>query len=140
MPLDVSIRSGWGEKRRARVTDAGQLVTAPAEYNLTASQDMVAADTAYNLIAPITGQQIVVDQVILSAAADVSNVAQATIEIYEATSDSTTTVSRSLLVVGMVRFDLIAIPGTNLLVNTGRYVNAKTDDESVKITVLYYYL
>lgn len=70
----------------------------------------------------------------------VSSTVDATVVIYEATTDSTTTVSKVLIQFAVVQGDIINPARLNLLVNEGRYVNAKTDDDDVHMTILGHYI
>jgi hypothetical protein len=97
-------------------------------------------DTAYNYYKPKAGQQFVITSVVASADAQVSNTADATVVIFEASSEGTAVVDKTLLQLAMVRFDQVALNPLNILVNTGKFVNAKTTDDDIHMTIMGYYV
>lgn len=138
--IDVLIRDGSGTGRAAKVTSIGQLVTAPFAYDETVFKELAAANTAYNFYKPKPGEQFVITGVLFRADKQVSSTVDATVVIYEATTDATTTVSKVLIQFAVVQGDIINATGLNLLVSEGRYVNAKTDDDDVHMTIMGYYI
>ena len=63
-----------------------------------------------------------------------------TVVIYEATTASTATVSKTILNVEMLKNSYRDITGLNLLITAGRYVNGKCDDDDVFVTLMGYYV
>lgn len=142
MPLQVVIHDQQ-QNNNAKVSSNGQLVTAPFSYSTTSVQNMLTPDIAYNLVKPIVGCDVVITGFIMSADKDVSNVADATIFIYEADSvESTDLVADSTgdIELGLSRFQQLPLTGLNIKARSGRWINAKTDDAGVKITLFYYYI
>jgi hypothetical protein len=60
--------------------------------------------------------------------------------VYEGTSATTTTVSKTLFQIEMAQVSNIALTPINILVDSGKYVNAKTDDDDVHMTIMGYYI
>lgn len=121
-----------------KVTKFGQLVVAPLQYSTPVSDSLDVINTAFNFITPEQGQSIVITDVIASADNNVSNVVPANVEIYSATSADTTTEETILLSPEIVRADNFIVTGLNLLVPEGLWVNAKTDDNNVLVTIMFY--
>jgi hypothetical protein len=138
--IQVTIIDGSGNGRAARVTSIGQLVTAPFAYDETVFKELALADTAYNFWPPKPGEQFVITGVLFRADKQVSSTVDATVVIYEATTDTSTTVSKILIQFAVVEGDIINATALNLLVNEGRYVNAKTDDDDIHMTIMGYYI
>ncbi len=138
--IKTQIEDGGGNGRVAKVTSIGQLVTAPFAYDDTVFKELAAIDTAYNFYLPKAGQQFVITGVLFRADKDVSNTADATVVIYEATTGSTTTVAKVLIQFAVVRDDIINATALNLLVTEGLYVNAKTTDDDIHMTILGSYV
>ncbi len=138
--IDVNILDGSGNGRKAKVTPIGQLVTAPASYDETVFKELAVDDTAYNFYDAKAGEQFVVTGVLFRADKQVSSTVDATVVIYEATTDSTTTVSKVLIQFAVVQGDIINATPLNILVAEGRYVNAKTTDDDIHMTIMGYYV
>ncbi len=138
--IKTQIEDGGGNGRLAKVTPIGQLITAPFAYDDTVFKELAEPDTAYNFYLPKAGQRFVITGVLFRADKQVSSTVDATVVIYEATTDSTTTVSKVLIQFAVVEGDIIDPTGLNLLVTEGRYVNAKTDDDDIHMTILGNYV
>ena len=139
MSIPAQIIDGAGTKVKTIVTKIGQLVTSPYDYDETTFTELAEDDTAYNFYKPRVGQQFVITGIIASADAQVSNTADATVVVYEASSTSTLTVDKTLLQLAMVRFDQITF-SPNILVREGKFVNAKTTDDDIHMTITGYYI
>lgn len=138
--IGVQVVDGSGKGRAARVTSIGQLVTAPFAYNDTVFKELAAADAAYNFYKPKVGKQFVISGILFRADKQVSSTVDATVVVYEATTDATTTVSKVLIQFAVVQGDIINATSLNLLVAEGKYVNAKTDDDDIHMTILGSYV
>jgi len=141
VPAKTQIVDGSGNtSSTAKVTTIGQLVTSPYDYNDASHQELGVADVAYNFYEPRHGMQFVVSGLVYSADQQVSNTTGATVVIYESDSDDSTTVDKVLHQDDLVKNDRVALIGINLLVNAGKFVNAKTDDDDIHMTILGYYI
>lgn len=138
--IDVQILDGSGTGSTAKITTRGQVVTAPLEYSLAYNATAGTANVAVNVIEPINGKRFVIDSLMLYANQGVSNTADATVDVYEATSNATATISKSLVQTNMVRQDRIILQQINLIVSEGVWVNAKTTDDDVYVTIFGYYV
>lgn len=126
-------------KRAADVTAAGELVVGPVACNIASAAELAIAATGYNLAAPLAGCEIILDGFIINADKGVSATNGADIELYEADSDSETTVAKQIVKVNVVKLDTLAVTGLNICVSSGKWINAKTDDNTVNVTIMYYY-
>jgi ribosomal protein S5 len=138
--IDTKISDGSGGGHLARVTHAGELITVRGNYDSTFNAAMTSINTAYNLVGPKAGQQFIVTGVVLNADKNVSATDGAIAELYEATSDTTTTASKTLLTLNIGKNTTVPLTGILIQTTKGVYVNAKTDDATVNITLLGYYL
>ena len=125
--------------RWAQVTSRGQLVTAPLDFSSAYNATADVINTGYNLVTPQTSKRFVITDILLYANRNVG-VNDATVEIYEASSDSSTTVDKSLFLAEMVRQAARDLTGLNLLVTEGKWVNIKTDDDDIFATIMGYYI
>lgn len=131
---------GRGGSDAVIVTPQGQLVTAAYAYDNVAHKALDVINTGYNFFGPIPGKQFVITGMVLKADKQVSSTVDATVIVYEATDDTTTTVDKVLFQLAMVEGDLITLLPLNLLVTAGKYINAKTDDEDIHINIMGYYI
>jgi hypothetical protein len=139
MSTPVRIKGG-SAGTEARVTRLGQLVTAPLAYDETVFKELAEPDTAYNFYEPKSGRQFVITGIRAKADRQVSNTDDADVVIYEASSNSTTTVDKVLHQEAMVRGESITLIPMNVLVTAGKFVNAKTTDDDVHMTIMGYYV
>lgn len=139
MPTPVHIK-GRGGNWIAHVTPLGQLVTAPLAYDETVFKELAVANTAYNFYKSQSGRQFVITGIRAKADRDVSNTADADVVIYEAAAEDALTVDKVLHQEAMIRGESITLIPVNILVAAGKYVNAKTTDDDIHMTIFGYYI
>lgn len=125
--------------RVAEVTSLGQLVVAAAAYDESVFKELAENNIAYNFYPPKTGKQFVITLIRAKADRDVSPTVDAVVVIYEADSATTTTVDKVLHQEAMVKAEDVTLP-VNLLVSAGKFVNAKTTDDDIHMTIMGYYV
>ena len=123
----------------ATVTDFGQLVVAPVAYSSVVQAELAVIDTAYNLLEPSQGQQIVITDIILTANREVG-VNDATVELYLATGpeELVFTPADAVLSLELEKNGKLALNGLNLITRAGAWINAKTNDATIFVTLMYY--
>lgn len=139
MSIITKIGDGAGKSTEAIVTSRGQLVTSPLEYSTAYTKEVNATATAFNFIGPVTGKRFVITDILLYADKNVG-VNDASVQLYEATSSASTTISKTILDIEMVKQTNRDITGLNLILTEGRYLNIKTDDATIFATVMGYYV
>jgi hypothetical protein len=122
----------------ARVTKFGQLVVAPIAYSAPVSRNLNVVDQAFNFLAPESGQSIVITDIIISGDKAISPTDPAEVEIYQAEAVDSLIASPSILSPRPGRGENIPLNGMNLLIPAGKWVNAKTNDNNVLITIMFY--
>lgn len=140
MSLPIHITDGTGRGTKACVTSIGQVVTAPYAYDLTVFNELAEPDTAYNFYEPKQDQQFVITGFVAKADKQVSSTVDADVVIYEAEDADATTVTNTLFQVAMVEGDLVVVSPLNILVTEGVYVNGKTTDDDIHMTIMGYYI
>lgn len=141
MPISVQLRDGRGGKNyHARVSSSGELAVGPVAYDLAVFNRLNAADTAFNFYEPLPGKQLVITGMRVKANRDVSNVTDATVIIHEADSPASTTVDRILHQDALIRGEGADLIPLNILVNEGAFVNAKTSEPSIFITIWAHFI
>lgn len=140
MPIDVHIVGGK-TNRRADIAGSGHLVVGEHAFNETEFKllDSTAA-TAFNFYKPKADEQFIIKGIIAQANRDVSNTVEATVIIFEASSLTDTSADKILLQFGLNRFAVLNAPPLNIIVNEGKFVNATTDDASILMTIMGYYI
>lgn len=121
------------------VTQYGQLVTGALAYSTPVAHTMTLTNTAYNFVKPISGKRIVITDILIYANKGVG-VNDAAIEIYEADDDESIVISKSIISTEMLKQSARDLTGLNLIVSGGKWLNAKTDDNTIFMTIMYYYI
>lgn len=131
---------GQGNGVEAKITSRGELVTAPLDYSSAYYVSAASDNTAYNFIAPIGDKRFVITGILLDAGKNVSNTTAGTVVVYEAVSGQTTTASKTLLSIEMLRNTSRVISGISVITTEGVFINIKTTDAEVSATLLGYYV
>ncbi len=136
----VSIVDGCGTLRRATVSETGALSVGPIRYDETSNNTMAVDNQVYNFYSPSSFEQFVITGILAFASKDVNNASDTIIEVYEADSSSSATVDKALLTFGMGSLTNLTLTPLNLLVTEGTYINARTDDNTVNMTIMGYFI
>lgn len=140
MSLDVQLIDGEGSLVKVCVTPSGELVVAPLSYDETKFVELAEPDTAYNYFGPLPNRQFVITTIAAYADKQVSGNTNATVVIYEAISPDTLTVAKVLHQFELGQNQSLPLPGIRILVSPGVWVNGKTDDDDVHLTIMGYYI
>ena len=122
---------------RAIVTRYGQLVTSPIDYSRPVAKTLDVINTAYNFVEPSADQRIVITDIVITANKNVG-VNDATVTIYEASEIDATTSDNDILNLEIIKQTSLVLTGLNLIVGEGKYINAKTDDDDIFVTIMFY--
>lgn len=122
----------------ARVTKYGQLVISPISYSTPVTVDLGTINTAFNFIGPDARHSIVITDIFVSADNGVSNTTPAEIEIYTSAGPGSLVVVDSILQPRLTRSQNVSMTGLNLLIDEGVWVNAKTNDNDILLTIMFY--
>jgi len=126
--------------QHVQVTTAGEVVVAAGPYDFTKYHELDVINTAYNFYKPRDREQFVITGIIMYGDKQVSSATNATVIIYEASAEDTTTVDRILVQVEVGQNQSVPFPSMRVLANYGTYINAKTDDDDVHVTMLGHYV
>ena len=136
----VGVDNTTGRDGEVMVTDIGQLIVAPFSYDEVVFKELAAADTAYNFYGPKQSKKFIITGIVLKADKQVSASTDADIVVYEANAPDTTTVSRVLFQVAAVSGDQVVLLPLNIAVSRNVWVNAKTSDDDIHMTITGYYV
>lgn len=137
MTLKTFIKDGTGSGHLVRVTHASELIVSGIGDNESVFKSMDTANTAFNFFIPKSKENFFITSVLITTPAASTNT-----DIYEATSVTSTTINKQLLRIGTSSRGFIPINlpfGGFLKVNEGFFVNAKTDNTTVDLTIIGYY-
>ena len=140
MAVDSYILDGNGRGTKGSVTSIGEIVVGVFSHDLTMFVKLEVDDTAYNFYVPRDGEQFVITGMRIKASRSVSNTVDAEIIIYEAEGPTDLTVIKILHEEAMIRGESATLNPMNILVAQGVFVNAKTTDPTVYITIMGYYI
>ena len=138
--IDTKISDGSGGGHLAKVTHAGELVIVRGNYDQTFQDSMTSINTAYSLVVPKAAKQFIITGIVINADKNVSATDGAVVEVYEATASDTTTATKTILTLNIGKNSTIPLTGILIQTTKGVYLNSKTDDATVNITLLGYYL
>lgn len=140
MSLEVRITDARGNPHKACVTQYGQIVVGPASYDQTKYVELAEDDTAYNFYVPQANKRFVISGLRAKADRQVSSTVDAEVIIYEASAPDTLTADKVLHQEALVRGESVTIIPMNLIVEEGKWVNAKTSDDDIHMTIFGYYV
>jgi hypothetical protein len=108
-------------------------------HDTVSTKTLDAAETAYNFVEPRAGHRITVTGILLSANNNVG-VGDAMVVVYEAASPTSTVATKTIFATEMQTNSSRDITGIQLDIQPGVWINAKTDDDDVFASILYYYI
>ena len=141
MALPVQIEDK-GSKASVRVTEFGQLVTAPIAYSDPYYVSIAVANTAYEIVAGKTGKRFVVTGLVIASDKNfASSTVAETVTIYEAPADALDTSLKVVFQLDLLRNDRVVATGLNIISSTGRsLVGQAPTSAAVDITFSGYYV
>ena len=122
------------------VNAAGELIVSSGPYDLTVFQDMDTINTAYNFYGPKGLQQFVITGFLALGDKDISDASDSTVVIYESDAPDSTTASRVVIQFEIAKLIPVPFPNIKILCNHGVYINAKTADDDVHMTIFGHYV
>jgi hypothetical protein len=139
MGIKTWLIDGRGTNQAACVTSRGELVVGDSDYSTAYTVEANIDNTAFNFVGPISNKRFVITSILLYANKGVG-AADASVQVYEADADDTTTVSKTILDLEMLKNSARDITGIRLIVTEGKWVNIKTDDNTIFATIMGYYV
>lgn len=137
MTIPVRVSNGNTDLSMSSI---GEVHTAPYKYSETQFVELAEPDTGYNLYVPKVGCEFVITAIFAVADKQVSASVSADLIIYEATSTTDTVVAKVLVQTAIVQDQIQFFSPTNILVAEGAFLNAKTTDDDVHVTITGYYI
>ena len=136
MALTVVIRGANG--KLVEVSESGELVMGPLHYSDPIFNLLDVNDQVYNFFRPKAGQQLIITGIDASANRNVTT--QTQLDIYEATSSSSGTISKQIRRWDIPKNGEKQAQGIFEIIRPGAFINAKCDDDDVLLTISGYYI
>jgi hypothetical protein len=136
----MPVRLMGNGSQQVQVNEAGELITSDGPYDLAAFNELAAVNTAYNFYGPRGREQFVITGFLLYGDKQVNASTNATVVIYESDQSDSTTEGRVLVQVEVGQNQSIPFPNIRILCNKGIYLNAKTDDDDIHMTIFGHYV
>lgn len=139
MTFPVTIACGKNNTR-SLVTRRGQLIVAPLDYSEFYTATTVSNNVAVNVIAPRTGLNFAITDIILSGDRSIG-ANGAVVQVYENSNGPTDTAITKLIYADEIaRQTRAVLTGLNIIVSPARWVNVVSDDVQVRANIAGYYL
>jgi len=135
--IPVTVEDGGGKGRKLTLSPNGEVLTRSFDYSDPVFNDMDLPDTAYNFFRALGEKQYVITAIALSTNKNIG-VNGATVIVYEASDALTTTVDKVIHETNLLKNDRDNLTGLEWLVNKGKFISAKTDDDDVFATIAAY--
>ncbi len=126
--------------QQVKVNEAGELLISDGPYDLATFNELGTVDTAYNFFGPRGREQFVITGFLMYGDKQVNSSTNATVTIYESSQKDSTTEDRVLVQVEVGQNQSIPFPNIRILCNKGVYLNAKTDDDDIHMTIFGHYV
>lgn len=137
MTLKTLIRDGRGTGNLAEISPVGELIVSGFGINTTKFNALNVANTAFNFYIPESGQNFIITAIIYNTPAGSS-----TVDVYEASSITSTTINKQIfriVTTGATFAPLILSLGGFIPVTEGEFLNSKTDNPTVNMTIVGFY-
>lgn len=135
--IEVVLTNGT---RRVGINAAGEMQITNGPYDLAVFKELAEDDTAYCFYPPNGKNQFVMTGFLIYGDKQVSSQTNATVIIYEASAPDSATVDKIIVQLEVGQNQSIPFPNIRILTNVGVYINAKTDDDDIHMTIFGHYV
>lgn len=136
----LPVRLMGNGSQQVRINEAGELLISDGPYDLVVFNELATINTAYNYFVPKGREQFVITGFLAYGDKQVSGSTNATVVIYEASQADSTTEDRVLIQFELGQNQSVPFPNIRILCNKGAYINAKTDDDDIHMTIFGHYV
>lgn len=138
MSVDAIIRDP-GTLQGAKVSKGGELAVGPASNDERQFNSLATINTAFNFYSPKNNRVFVITAVLAFADKDISDASTTIVIVYGATAAASIAVVGQPFEFGMAKLSVFHPTGLRVVIAKGLFVNAKTDDNNILMTVLGHY-
>lgn len=136
----LPVRLMGNGSQQVQVNEAGELLISDGPYDKAIFNELGTINTAYNFYGPNGREQFVITGFLMYGDKQVNGSTNATVVIYEAEAPDSTTEDRVLVQVEVGQNQSIPFPNIRILCSKGAYINAKTDDDDIHMTIFGHYV
>jgi len=136
----MPVRLMGNGSQQVQVNSAGELIVSDGPYDLSEFNELGTINTAYNFFGPKGREQFVITGFLVYGDKQVSSSTNATIVFYESSQPDSIVVDRTLVQFEVGQNQSIPFPKIRILCNVGKYINAKTDDDDIHVTIFGHYV
>ena len=129
-----------GNGKAVKVNDGGELQVAQGEYDLAVFKELDLIDTGYTFYKPFGNYNFVITGFLIYGDKQVGSNTNATVVIYESSEENSLVEDRVLVQVEVGQNQSIPFPNIRLLVTHGKYLNAKTSDDDIHMTIFGHFI
>jgi len=136
----LPVRLMGNGSQQVQINEAGELITSDGPYDLVVFNELGTINTAYNYFGPNGRKQFVITGFLAYGDKQVNSSTNATVVIYESDQADGTTEDRVLIQFELGQNQSVPFPNIRILCNKGAYINAKTDDDDIHMTIFGHYV
>ena len=136
--ISLFLKDGGGRGSYAGVSDAGELRVAPFEFSTPEFRTLTAVNVPSTFFDPKPGHRLILTDFVIYANRNVG-VNDATLDLYEAIGSNTTAVIHQIFKQEIPKQTILPQVGLNWVVTGGTFLNARTNDVEVFMTVAGYF-
>lgn len=125
---------------KAKVRQGGALITGPIKPSLPFNATLGLNDVPVNIVPAKVGHVFHITDILLDGNKNIDATTAATVSIYTAVNDTTSTAITTLLTGLVPKNTSKTLTGIFLEAEKGRRINAVTSDDDVVVNILGYYL
>jgi len=122
------------------VNSSGELLVAPGPYDEPVFNELAVINTAYNYFKPFNSHRFVLTGFLAYGDKQIGTTTNATVIIYEASAEDSATVDKVIVQFEIGQNQSVPFPSVRILTSAGVYINAKTDDDDVHLTIFGHYV
>jgi len=137
--IEVKLVDSNGKGSGVRVSQNGQMIIAPIAFSIPVQKSLNVDNQVFNLATARVAHRIIITDVILIGDRNIG-VNDATVDIYAADFIDSSTIVKSIFSLDVAKNASIVMTGLNMVTDVGVFLNAKSSDSTVSLTVGYYYL
>jgi len=137
LPIDSFIKDGNGKGSSAQVSNNGEMLVRPFYTFNTSYRVVLSTTNMTNILSPSAGNNFIITSIILNADKNVTSSAVVTLSESQTFAGTST---KDLVTLDITKNTTVPLTALSLKISDGKFINAITDDATVNITLLGYFM
>lgn len=125
--------------RQTFITETRALAVSPPAPSESFNAELAVDDTPVNIVPAVGRSKFFITGIYLKGNKSISATTDATVDIYVADNATTATARKTLISTQVGKSDFIPIAPVFIEAEEGKFINGKTSDDDVFVTILGYY-